>query len=607
MMDLKTALAYLTKVIEKKLEHKDYKRTIELSAKYTALITGEGIDAYLRQFTRRESLEMFEQRKKLTQAITPAVCESIMNPFYKVSRTNRVIQEIGVGNKQKQEILDAIKGFWGEGEQSGLDYFMQTRWIELVFSDPNAFLAIEFDPFDPDKTKAQPKPVEISSEQAIDYSYDNGVLQYLIGRWLHQYDDGKGNMKDGERYVMYLEDDAIELIEVDLKTLTTDIPNPEFITLANNTRAFVIQYYQPKSGQVPALRVGYKRDLFTGGRTYVSPLHPALSYFMKSIKAVSELDLTMALHAFPQKFQYVTPCKGSSGLGCKDGSTRDGKVCQQCGGSGVSAVHTTAQDVVLMPLPRTKEEFFPLEDMVAYKTPDIDLVKFQNDYIQQLKGEAIRAVFNGDTFIQSTVAKTATEKELDMDAVYDTLAPFAKRYSTIWMAVVKLIAVYTENDAKELLIFHKFPSDFKLKNLNQLLTELKLASESNAASYVVDSIHRDLMEMMYADDQDNLVKLKVKARFYPFAGKPVEHIQTILMSDTTTKYHKILYANYDEIFSMIELEKGDDFYLMAEPMQREIIKAKVDELDKQITAQAPKLPALGGAQLPAPGSPGDQT
>ena len=59
---------------------------------------------------------------------------------------------------------------------------------------------------------------------------------------------------------------------------------------------------------IPAFRVGYLRDDATDGRTFVSPIDSAIPYFRKSLKAVSELDLSITLHTFPQKIQQHDFC-----------------------------------------------------------------------------------------------------------------------------------------------------------------------------------------------------------------------------------------------------------------------------------------------------------
>lgn len=593
MINTQEALAVLKATVKDNTTHQDYERTVALAKQYTALISGHKVDELLQQFVRRESQELFDQRKKLTQAITPAISEAIMVHFQKAPRSNRIYATVDTkDNRAKSEILAAQKAFWGDGDGSGLDGWMQSRYLDLVFTDPNAFLAVEFDPFDPAREKAKPKPVEISSEQAINYEYKNGILQWLIARWPHQYLDKDKKKANGWRWVMYLNDDAIELTQVHKTDKITDIQDPEYLELGADL--YVIQYYQPKSKMVPCIQVGYKRDLVTKGRTFVSPIHPALPYYMKSLKAVSELDLTSALHAFPQKFQYVTPCPGEGDKGCKDGKTRAGAVCGVCHGTGAAPVHTSAQDAILLPIPRDKTEMINLEGMAAYKAPGVDLIRWQMEYVDYIKGEAIRAVYNSESVIKATIQRTATEKEMDMESIYDTLTPFARRYSSVWTKITQLIAVYTENEPKDLVIYHKFPSDFKLKSQRMLVDELKAARESGADPYVVEAISSDLTEQIYADDPDTLAKLKVKKRYWPFTGRTPEQIQLILVSDLTTRYNKVLASNFEDIFSQIDMLEGDGFYLLEPTKQAAVVKKYVEDLIKEIDKGAARIlpPAL---------------
>lgn len=601
-MDSTKALELLKGLVKNGKPHQDYDRTVKLRDQYKALISGEGIEQYLKRFAKREDEELFKQRCEITQAITPAICESILTPFYKVSRTNRVFQSLNSKDAEAvKRIQSGLKTFWGEGDSSGLDLFMQTRWVELSFTDPNAFIAVEFDSFDPLNEVARPKPVEISCENVYRFDYKNNVLQWLLAKWPIKYQRTAGKPEDtadGSRYVMYLENEALELIQVDAKTKITKDADPGAVFVEiTKTEVYQLKRYEPKSGLVPCLRVGYKRDLATDGRTYVSPLQPALPYLMKTLKTVSEMDLSMLLHVFPQKFQYVQPCTGESGKGCTQGKTRTGSVCQSCKGTGTSAIHTSAQDAILLPIPRDKESFLPLDGMAAYKAPPIELVEFQKKYIDALKQDAIRAIFNGDTLIKNTTAATATERELDMEAVYDTLTPFARKYSLLWMSIVKLVAVYTDSQADDLEIYHKFPSDFKLKSMATLLSELQLANQSNAPSYVISALNADMMEMVYMDDPDTLEKMKVKQKFYPFSGRTAMEIQMILAADLTTRYNKVLYSNFEDIFDQIEFEVGDKFYLLATAKQQEEIKKRVElliaEIDKS-KAQPFNINAPGG-------------
>jgi len=102
---------------------------------------------------------------------------------------------------------------------------------------------------------------------------------------------------------------------------------------------------------------------------------------MNLIKSKSELDLTIALHVFPQKFQYVPQCSATD---CNGGYKPDGSVCGKCKGTGYE-VHTTAQDAIYLALPRRghQDELLDLKQLVNYVYPPVDLVQFMDEYVDK--------------------------------------------------------------------------------------------------------------------------------------------------------------------------------------------------------------------------------
>src|SRR5699024_8582706 len=122
--------------------HQDYSRVVKLAEEYETLITGENMDRMMSQLVQRESKHMFDQRKRLTQAITPAVASSIMKPCYKVSRNDKVKKRFDFGNDAKNAAVESmVQSFYGSKRRKsrGLDYWLKTRFVELSFSDPNSW------------------------------------------------------------------------------------------------------------------------------------------------------------------------------------------------------------------------------------------------------------------------------------------------------------------------------------------------------------------------------------------------------------------------------------------------------------------------------------
>jgi hypothetical protein len=567
----------LFRTIKDNLRHKDYDRVTHLAKKYKQLITGEGIEEQLKQFVRREDPDLFEQRKRITKQITPAVMNSIMKPAYKISRCDNIKKDIiHPEEKSKQEIIEKAEKFWGI---SSVDDYLAVRFIQLDFTDPNAFIVVEFDPFDPLKEKAAPRPFEVSSEMAINFKYKNNILQWLIVKDECTYVDKEGKLCAGEKYTMYLPNDIIVYEEVDKET-NEILFSDERLIIKVGERKFSVQYLQPKGGSVQAFRVGHELDLVTDGRTFVSPAEPAMSWLEKSLKHVSEMDLSVALHVFPQKAAVVHPCPD---INCNKGVHRiTGGVCSTCNGSG-TMTHKAAHDVIEVPMPRTGEEFPDLTKYVAYFTPDIALIKWMDDYVDKLEEKSIKAVYNSETFKRDEVHKTATGENIDLQNVYDTLFPIASHFSFLWKGIYKFIAVFTDNNHKDLQIIHKFPRDFKFKSETELIQDLKTVNDSDAPDFLRQEISWDIAMIRYRDDPEALKRYEVRNYFKPFMGKSFEEIQLIFSLGLARQYDKVLWSNFDIIFDDLERE-NQGFYDLKYKDQVKLVDKKVQKLMLELEA-----------------------
>ena len=158
--------------------HAFYDLTIARSKKYRQYVAGDNMDELLQQFVRREDKEMFKQRVALTKHITKSICKNLMDVFFKVPRSNTARRILSHQDEKKAgEINEILRKFWGP---ESFDDYLATRYIELNHIDPNAFVVIEFDEFDNEQEIVQPYPFEVFSQNAVDYKYQNRILQYLI-------------------------------------------------------------------------------------------------------------------------------------------------------------------------------------------------------------------------------------------------------------------------------------------------------------------------------------------------------------------------------------------------------------------------------------------
>ena len=583
-MTLQDAILLSRNIITNKIQHEHYERVVELAETYEALITGEEIGRLLRQFVKREDQEAFEQRARLTTAITPAVCSALQKPFNKVLRNDKVKKYYDFGTQSRNDIVSTMRDrFYGRkrSRNRGFDYWIKRRLATLTFTDPNAFIVYEWDAPESRADIVTVRPFEVSAEEAWNFKIVNEELIWLfvaqdtimdrlikpIGK---KVDVPGFEVVPAMRYTLYSTDYTIVYQQIDKDAFVAKgeklQSNQELYQDPTTKEWYIQSTYEPNLGYVPAFRVGYVDDIETDGHTCVNAWHyDAMPYLMKSVKTVSEMDLSMCLHVFPQKLQYVQRCPGNDKKGCDKGRTKDGRECSMCNGQGYK-VHTTAQDALLFPMPdpgTPANEIMDLDKLLVYKAPPIDLLKFQKEYIDSLKSDCMTAMFGQGSYVKAGApaqdsGKTATEVNYNMQGVYDAVFPFTEKISDVWVdGIYTFGRVAGVPESAEPTIVHVFPADLKLKSLEELLSDLKAANESGAPSFLRDSINNDIAAVLYEGDELAERKHEVKHIFYPFNGQTPDDVAMSMGSQYVSKFTKVLYSNFDSIISDIEFDNPD--------------------------------------------------
>lgn len=646
LINLNIGIGILLDTITENLRHQDYDHVCTLADDYETYVTGKGYENKLRRFNPREDEDMYKQRVALTQITTPDISGGCIKPMYKIGRTpaNKTLHwsNSEKSEENKKTVEDAAKNFYGE---QSVDEYLTYRQVDLDSTDPNSFIVVEFkndnnnvvDPADK-TTKAIPYPFEVTSREAVNFVYKNNILQWLIVR-NEIYIPTTKEPKAGEKFILYLDNNSVLAIQID-KSMVDGFKseNPNFIPITlvddtiddllpgkvyfyetpgkSNKRFYKIEVFEHKIGFNPARRVGTIPDLTTRKRTCVPLIHQAKPYFEKSIKTISEFDLTNCLHVFPQKIQYSDPCPGSmesiegtegfTHVGCNKGMRVGGGLCKACKGSGFK-YHQSSQDMLQIRMPKEISEMVSLENVIAYKYPPIELLEFQKKLaLYEYRYFAQKAVYNSEVFSKEDV-QTATEKIIDLESVYDTLKPFADNYSAMWRHIYKCIASILDLE-EGFEVAHVFPSDFKMKPFTALLEDLDKATKNGAPSHIKKAITKDITDKLYVDRPEEILKINTKEKYFPFSGKTENEINFILSNDLCSNYAKLLYANFDQIFSDLEYDasqysKPINFYKMEEKMQRELIKKKVDEYQLAIDtedAAATATKFVGGTVLYGP-------
>lgn len=600
MITPEQALAILQDTIKHKRRHRHYTRVTELADLYHKLISGEGLDTLLKPFARRESEDEFRQRVNLTQQITPSLAESIIQPFYRPGRLDNIQRDLvyeSDNGRKRERLEEVLSGFYG-GEH--VERYLSTRFADLNFTDPNAFILVDFDRFDARQLQApQPYPYEISSHEAINYHVHRNKVEWLISYvTTEETNPATGRIKKQDKYYFYapgfvlvatqeIDDtkdlplyDGLEQALIPLKDFSVWGDNYTGTNTIGGKR-FSYELFDTKSEEIQVVRIGYKLDKVTKGQTYVSPLQPAVPYFMKLVKSVSELDLSVSLHVFPQKATFEEPCPGTVEQGqqnpCKDGSDMYGNTCKRCNGSAV-LTHRSSQDLMVYPLKKgtSRDEVVPLKDRVHYYELPIHIVNWLDQYVDKLCLKAVKAVYNSDIIERPQFASTATEVTENKEEMHNTLFPFTERYSSVYKHIVRLCATFTDL-ADGLSILFEFPSDYRLRTEAEMLLELKAAKDSNANAFYIQSIEDSIARKRFADDEESYLKYKVKTLFTPFLGKSENYILALFQSNDVRIEDKILYNFNDSIFDELQMEVPG-FFSLAYSEQNRLVMGKVEKI-----------------------------
>jgi hypothetical protein len=461
--------------------------------------------------------------------------------------------------------------------------------VEYNLIDPNAFLIVEFFP-NTELEKVKPYPFIAKSDKVIDYNFINGIIDYVIVRLDIKYMEDKKE-KDGKKYTMYNGNETIVLEQVG----SDYVPANNETIFKSKEKFFKQVIYEVRAKNDPdlkpaAIQFGYILDPETNYETYLSIFDCSLPYLKKTLKVNSELDQSMAMVAFPMRYRFEADCPNPD---CNKGYLLDGKTeCSMCHGTGHAQQHKGAQSIQTVTMPKAGEEMPDLSKMAYDHMPPIELLEFDKDFLKEMKVNVHTTIFNADIFSKPEVTATATEKNIDVDNMNDTLYAFCRRYSQIWQFNVYYIAVFTDNVKQEkVTIQHKFPSDLKLKTLSELMADLKSAYDSNASSATISAIEDDINEILYSDRPNELKRIRIQQQFHPFRGYSPTDIQFLLSTNQVTKFNKALYVNYASIWS--ELERGNDsLYDFDDKKLWTLIQTKVTALQDTLEKETPKVMRL---------------
>lgn len=605
-MNLAEAIARAEPRIRAALTHPDYTRTVEYADKCKKLETGN-IRTLLRRFVARETEAEYQVRLDLTVSTLKAVWNELRTPFKQVSR----LKGSQVERRFDYEDLSDAEQTRRRAILQGLaDTYYQSKPIEdflsdhvvgaVAMSDPNAWLLTEFRPFNFRTERARPYPLILPSSAVVDFTREAGNVTSMCARTQVALPDGGS----GWRYTVYLANESVDYWPVVTisGTLTPTMPQGSAVAgeIRDEQGAVLWQYriLEHRAGRVPVTPLGYALDSETDGRTYVSPLDPAICFLEKELHTGSEFDIVMKRQTHPHKSMFIESCSA-----CTNGRKNPDTICDVCGGSGLSPVQESAAEVRTFRLPRDIEDLgkMPkLGDMTHFSTPPIDIPRFQLEYTDYLVARAQRTLFNTNTLTKTTVATTATERLAEASQKNTALAPMADFISGTYEYHAQVAAGYADV-AEGLSVVYKFPYELVAPELSDLIEVYGNAVKAQLDAMFLQEMYIDITRRKLADNPEKLAKFSVKQRYVPYIGCSDEYVAKLWAMGGIPTPKFVLRMEQDSIF--YELERDNPaFYTLAPKQQQQLVDAKVAELAAQLTP-AKAAGAFGTPSFSAPAAP----
>ena len=563
--------------------HPGYDWTVEYAKKCKAHFAGVGIDEYLQQFARRESKELFEQRKTITKHVQKSLGAMLDRPFSKAPRSNwtkvLVFDKDQQGNLAKQFEKAVLSRF----SKKGLDGYVFERVKYWNKYDPNAFVVVEFLP----GGQIRPYPFEVTADMAVSYRYDTyGELEYLACRQVsNQLERLTIYMPRQTLVIQQLSKDEIRGLAIGARVeMISDAVNGQIVNTGD--RVFRIDIPAPHNyPATPAIRTGFIENPEDDGATCVSIFDAALPYAEKIVKINSELDLTTALIAFPLPARYGDRCEV---VWCHHGKLGDGSTCMACNGTGRKERPTSAAEELVIDMPSRPEDLFDLSKLMHYFSPPTDAVKMQVELMQSNFEQAKEAVFNSQMYTKQQVAQTATYHGIELQSIYDTLYDYAQNLARVWSFLAETCRAFVGTFPPQMTAALIFPQDFRFETAGDLFDELKRAREAEAGNDTTTYLQEQIMARLLIDDRERLERWRVDNALDPFKGMSEAQILFALSSPLVPEWKKTWWLNRGDIMAEILLT-SPDFYKMPLSKQRELVMAAVKTMQDETAAAQPRV------------------
>lgn len=469
-----------------------------------------------------------------------------------------------------------------------LEYFYKSIVTELKSKDPNGIIVHK--PYEiPIKTNADGEVIlsedgrvildESQIIEPIAYIYGceciiafrDGEFALVITEEKSVVIDGKNKVREGLVFEFYDKDNIWSVRQKGKKQ------DYEFD---------VLLLWQHNLGYLPASKLKGKPSYIKEDLIYKSYFMPACEPLDIALLDNSYLLISKYRHAFPQKWEYITPCEHTmSGAGtCEKGiiriSAEKSVTCPSCKGSGVQR-STSPFHTIQMPLPDTMVDSKQVANppFAGFITPDIETPEFLDKQIDKniARGISILNLDKSNEAVKS--GDTALGKQIDREEMFSFLLNISHQVFDLFEFSLKTIQKMrygvgaTQPEVS-------YPKNFSIRTESDLTVEISEAKAEGLPDVVIRQLIFEYVNTRFSNsDRANKIIDLVFATDRLVTLSSLEISQKIGIG-TVSKWEDILHTS---IYTWIDnkVKKEPEFFDMELEQQQEVFikMAKDSELE----------------------------
>ena len=560
----------LVKAIERGTVNKKLDKAIKDARFGKAVYTGIDQEYILNEYRKKETKAQREQRNRITTTRTKHTANQIGNVIDQLELMSKpAINVIVEGNEEAEK---SLLQFINEDNISDMA-FNYTKYYNMT--DANAYLTCGINEDDEVEYKA------VGVNNLYDYRMVNKQLKFVIF-----VSDRKVKEETVKDYTLYAKHQMIQMRNV--KGLTSEE--------GSETRTIKSETYRFNNVETSinfAFPLGFIEDMTNNQETCLTIMDAASELLKGLIWQGSEMDCIDATQGIIKQFAYARRCgysfkasndehyKCVGGTYHKNGAPTNEK-CAKC--SGGLEVHTSSQDIIYFPMPKQGQEFKDLSKLIHTEFIPTNILDYKKQHIKAIKEEIIKTVFNSSMVSKDDLARTATEKTIDLQGIYAVLNQIGKQVTKTFTWMVRC-ASYLKHET-DCTVIHGYTLNLKLEDLQSLAKKRKDLIEANAPSVLLKSIDMAMIEKQHLSSPVFIARYAAWESFRPFSGKSPSEIQQILSTLPDLHSEKILYNFFDKIKANINREQEDLFYDGNIAVQKEIIDDEIEKLREEFKALA---------------------